>query len=57
MDVETPSELVPILLSAGGFLWPFAAIMAVVDNAMAAMQTLDTNARALTGVIMRIRKS
>lgn len=29
----------------------------VVDNAMAAMQTLDTNARALTDVIMRIRKS
>lgn len=29
----------------------------VVENAMAAMQTLDTNARAITEVIMRIRKS
>ncbi|WP_434572391.1 hypothetical protein J3P88_25715 [Pseudomonas sp. Z3-6] len=29
----------------------------VADNAMTAMQTLDTNAQAITDAIMRIRKS
>ncbi|CAI8882860.1 hypothetical protein [Pseudomonas sp. DR48] len=34
-----------------------SGVGSVADNAMTAMETLDTNAQAITDAIMRIRKS
>jgi hypothetical protein len=43
-------EEVTVWLSANG-------VQVVADNAVMAMETLDTNAKALTDAIMRIRQS
>lgn len=43
-------EEVAVWLSANG-------VAVVADNAVMAMETLDTNARAITDAIMRIRQS
>lgn len=43
-------EEVAVWLSANG-------VAAVADNAVMAMETLDTNAKAITDAIMRLRKS
>ncbi|WP_336356019.1 hypothetical protein [Pseudomonas granadensis] len=43
-------EEVAVWLSANG-------VQVVADNAVMAMETLDTNAKAITDAIMRIRQS
>ncbi|MDD1002131.1 hypothetical protein [Pseudomonas sp. TNT2022 ID642] len=43
-------EEVAVWLSASG-------VAVVADNAVAAMETLDTNAKAITDAILRIRQS
>lgn len=43
-------EEVTVWLSANG-------VQVVADNAVMAMETLDTNAKAITDAIMRIRQS
>lgn len=48
--LAAPIEEIAVWLAANG-------VAVVADNAVMAMETLDTNAKAITDAIMRIRQS